>query len=106
MGTWRVCHIQILSGSSKVIAPSHGGDICFSAGSLRPGARTFFNKSKYTAFIFLTWPVRPGAPTGLPALLQLAVVMADAVEDGGEDDVGEDEGSEDGDGGEEERGSR
>ena len=46
-------------------------------------------------------PQVPGAPTGLPALLQLAVVMADAVDGGGEGDVGEDEVSEDDDGGEE-----
>ena len=45
-------------------------------------------------------PQVPGAPTRLPALLQLAFVMAGDVGDGGEDDGGEDEGSE-GDGGEE-----
>ena len=46
-------------------------------------------------------PQVPGAPTGLPAMLQLAVVMAGDLDDGGEDDVGEDEGSEDDVGGEE-----
>ena len=54
MARRRVGHIQILSGSSKVIAPSHDEEMFFSAGSVRPDARTFFDQSKYTAFIFLT----------------------------------------------------